>query len=92
MSTTHSNETTQPKPRKDYINLFLEYGGTALSVIYVAALAAGAGWEILVFALLGLSAGLFFIWAIRIKARGFMTLQIFYFTSAVYGLYNVLSG
>jgi len=81
---------TAEQPPKDFINLFLEYGGTLLSVVYVFALAANAGLEILVFSLLGISAGMFFIWSIRIKARGFMTLQIFYISSALYGLYNVL--
>ncbi len=65
---------------------FFEVTGSALAIIYAMLIASNTGNEILGFALLLTSSGLFAAWAIIDKRWAFLTLQFFYATSAIIGL------
>ncbi len=63
-----------------------EVTGSVLAMAYALLIASNTGAEILGFALLLLSAGLFAAWALIDRRWTFLLLQGFYATSAVIGL------
>jgi hypothetical protein len=67
------------------ITLF-EVTGSALAIAYALLIASNTGNEILGFALLLASAGLFAAWGVLDKRWAFLSLQFFYAASAVIGL------
>lgn len=68
------------------VTKFCEVIGSLLAVAYALLLASNTGYEILGFAILLVSSGLFAAWAVIDKRWAFLTLQFFYALSAVIGL------
>ena len=60
--------------------------GSTLAIAYVLLVASNTGNEVLGFALLLVSSGLFALWAVLDRRWAFLTLQFFYALSAVIGL------
>ena len=60
--------------------------GSTLAIAYALPVASNTGNEVLGFALLLVSSGLFALWAMLDKRWAFLTLQFFYAVSAVIGL------
>ena len=60
--------------------------GSTLAIAYALLVASNTGNEVLGFALLLVSSGLFALWAVLDRRRAFLTLQFFYALSAVIGL------
>ena len=60
--------------------------GSTLAIAYALLVASNTGNEVLGFALLLVSSGLFALWAMLDKRWAFLTLQFFYAVSAVIGL------
>ena len=60
--------------------------GSTLAIAYALLVASNTGNEILGFALLLMSSGLFALWAVLDRRWAFLTLQFFYALSAVIGL------
>ncbi len=71
--------------RRGLTNVF-EVTGSVLAMAYALLIASNTGAELLGFALLLLSAGLFAAWALIDRRWTFLLLQGFYATSAVIGL------
>ena len=63
-----------------------EVTGSALAIAYALLIASNTGNEILGFALLLVSSGLFAAWALIDRRWAFLTLQCFYAASAIIGL------
>jgi len=63
-----------------------EASGSLLAMAYVLLIASNTGNEVLGFALLLISSGLFAAWAVIDRRWSFLLLQFFYATSAVIGL------
>ena len=63
-----------------------EVTGSVLAMAYALLIASNTGAELLGFALLLLSAGLFAAWAVIDRRWTFLLLQGFYATSAIIGL------
>lgn len=63
-----------------------EVTGSALAIFYALLIASNTGKEMLGFALLLVSSGLFAAWAIIDRRWAFLALQFFYAASAVVGL------
>lgn len=63
-----------------------EFTGSALAIAYALLIASNTGNEILGFALLLMSAGLFAGWALIDRRWAFLLLQGFYAASAILGL------
>jgi len=60
--------------------------GSTLAIAYALLVASNTGNEVLGFALLLVSSGLFALWAVLDRRWAFLTLQFFYAVSAVIGL------
>ena len=60
--------------------------GSTLAIAYALLVASNTGNEVLGFALLLVSSGLFALWAVLDRRWAFLTLQFFYALSAVIGL------
>ncbi|MCH1476052.1 MAG: hypothetical protein L7W94_10325 [Alphaproteobacteria bacterium] len=60
--------------------------GSTLAIAYALLVASNTGNEVLGFALLLMSSGLFALWAVLDRRWAFLTLQFFYALSAVIGL------
>lgn len=60
--------------------------GSTLAIAYALLVASNTGNEVLGFALLLVSSGLFALWAVLDRRWAFLTLQFFYAFSAVIGL------
>ncbi len=71
---------------KNKIITIFEFSGSALAIVYALLIASNTGNEILGFALLLMSAGLFSAWAVIDKRWAFLSLQFFYAISAIIGL------
>ena len=63
-----------------------EVTGSSLAIAYALLVASNTGNEILGFALLLISSGLFALWAIIDRRWAFLILQFFYALSAIIGL------
>lgn len=63
-----------------------EITGSALAIVYALLIASNTGNELLGFALLLVSSGLFAGWALIDRRWAFLSLQFFYAASAVIGL------
>ena len=63
-----------------------EVTGSTLAIAYALLVASNTGNEVLGFALLLVSSGLFALWAVLDRRWAFLTLQFFYAVSAVIGL------
>jgi hypothetical protein len=63
-----------------------EATGSALAIAYALLIASNTGREILGFALLLISSGLFAAWAVIDRRWPFLLLQFFYAASAIIGL------
>ncbi len=63
-----------------------EVSGSGLAIVYALLIASNTGNEVLGFALLLISSGLFAAWAIIDKRWAFLLLQFFYASSAIIGL------
>jgi hypothetical protein len=63
-----------------------EASGSALAIIYALLIASKTGNELLGFALLLISSGLFAAWAVIDRRWPFLVLQFFYAASAIIGL------
>jgi len=63
-----------------------EATGSALAIAYALLIASKTGHEILGFALLLISSGLFAAWALIDRRWPFLVLQFFYAASAIIGL------
>jgi len=63
-----------------------ESTGSALAIAYALLIASNTGHEILGFALLFISSGLFAAWAVIDRRWPFLALQFFYAVSAAIGL------
>ena len=60
--------------------------GSTLAIAYALLVASNTGNEVLGFALLLISSGLFALWAVLDKRWAFLALQFFYAVSAVIGI------
>ena len=60
--------------------------GSTLAIAYALLVASNTGNEVLGFALLLVSSGLFALWAVLDRRWAFLTLRFFYAVSAVIGL------
>ena len=65
---------------------FFEVTGSILAMAYALLIASNTGNELLGFALLLISSGLFAAWAVIDRRWAFLALQFFYAASAVIGL------
>ena len=63
-----------------------EFSGSALAIVYALLIASNTGNEVVGFALLLISSGLFAGWAVIDKRWAFLLLQFFYAASAILGL------
>ena len=63
-----------------------EVTGSSLAIAYALLVASNTGNEVLGFALLLISSGLFALWAIIDRRWSFLILQFFYALSAIIGL------
>lgn len=72
--------------RRRRLTVIFETTGSLTAMAYALLIAMNVGAEVLGFALLGLSALLFAIWAVIDRRWSFLALQGFYFTSAVVGI------
>lgn len=63
-----------------------EVSGSALAIVYAMLIASNTGNEVLGFALLLVSSGLFAAWGVIDRRWAFLLLQFFYAASAVIGL------
>ena len=63
-----------------------EATGSALAIAYALLIASKTGHEVLGFALLLISSGLFAAWAVIDRRWPFLALQFFYAVSAIIGL------
>jgi hypothetical protein len=72
-------------PKQRLVMLF-EVTGSALAIFYALLIASNTGNEILGFALLLISSGLFAAWAVIDRRWAFLALQFFYAASAIVGL------
>lgn len=71
---------------KRQMTTIFEVTGSALAIAYALLVASNTGNEILGFALLLISSGLFALWAVVDKRWAFLILQFFYALSAIIGL------
>ena len=71
---------------KRQMTTIFEVTGSALAIAYALLVASNTGNEILGFALLLISSGLFALWAVVDKRWAFLILQYFYALSAIIGL------
>lgn len=65
---------------------FFEVTGSLLAMAYALLIASNTGHEVLGFALLLISSGLFAAWAFIDRRWAFLSLQFFYAASALIGL------
>ena len=63
-----------------------EISGSVLAIIYALLIASNTGREVLGFGLLFVSASLFAGWAVIDKRWAFLVLQVFYASTAVFGI------
>jgi len=70
------------------LTTIFEGTGSALAMAYALLIASNTGNEILGFALLLISSGLFSAWAVIDRRLAFLVLQFFYAASAVIGLFR----
>ncbi|SLN69229.1 hypothetical protein [Ruegeria meonggei] len=73
-------------PNRRHLTTLFEITGSVLAMAYALLIASNTGTELLGFALLLLSAGLFAAWAVIDHRWTFLLLQGFYAASAVIGL------
>ncbi|MEM7562181.1 MAG: hypothetical protein AAF353_03915 [Pseudomonadota bacterium] len=72
--------------KKEKLVTAFEVSGSVLAMFYALLIASNTGNEVLGFALLLVSSGLFAAWGFIDKRWTFLSLQFFYATSAVIGL------
>lgn len=77
---------TSAAARKQSLITTLEVMGSALAIFYALLIASNTGNELLGFALLFVSSGLFAAWAVIDRRWAFLALQFFYAASAIVGL------
>jgi hypothetical protein len=65
---------------------FFEVTGSALAIVYAMLIASNTGNEMLGFALLLVSSGLFAAWGLIDRRWAFLLLQFFYAASAIIGM------
>ena len=65
---------------------FFEIAGSVLAIFYALLIASNTGMEVLGFVLLLISSGLFAGWAVVDRRWAFLSLQFFYFSSAIIGI------
>ena len=70
---------------KRRLTSIFEVIGSTLAIAYALLVASNTGNEVLGFALLLISSGLFALWAVLDKRWAFLALQFFYAVSAVIG-------
>ena len=71
---------------KRQMTTIFEVTGSAMAIAYALLVASNTGNEILGFALLLISSGLFALWAVVDRRWAFLILQFFYALSAIIGL------
>ncbi len=71
---------------KRRLTSIFEVIGSTLAIAYALLVASNTGNEVLGFALLLISSGLFALWAVLDKRWAFLALQFFYAVSAVIGI------
>ena len=71
---------------KRRLTSIFEVIGSTLAITYALLVASNTGNEVLGFALLLISSGLFALWAVLDKRWAFLALQFFYAVSAVIGI------
>ena len=71
---------------KRRLTSIFEVIGSTLAIAYALLVASNTGNEVLGFALLLVSSGLFALWAVLDKRWAFLALQFFYAVSAVIGI------
>lgn len=86
MTFGNSNEVLGNDLDRRRLISFFEVTGSALAIVYALLIASNTGHEILGFALLLISSGLFAAWALIDRRWAFLALQFFYALSAVVGL------
>ncbi|MBL4614454.1 MAG: hypothetical protein JKY27_06230 [Magnetovibrio sp.] len=63
-----------------------EVSGSAFAIVYALLIASNTGNETLGFILLLISACLFAVWGVMDKRWAFLSLQVFYAASAIFGM------
>ena len=71
---------------KRRLTSIFEVIGSTLAIAYALLVASNTGNEVLGFALLLISSGLFALWAVLDKRWAFLALQFFYAVSAIIGI------
>lgn len=71
---------------KRRLTSIFEVIGSTLAIAYALLVASNTGNEVLGFALLLVSSGLFALWAVLDKRWAFLALQFFYAVSAIIGI------
>ncbi len=84
MSYTASTEAIGRDQRR--LTTLFESTGSVLAMAYALLIASNTGAEMIGFTLLLVSSALFTAWAVIDRRWSFLTLQVFYATSAVMGL------
>jgi len=77
---------TPMKISNRHLTTIFEVTGSSLAIAYALLVASNTGNEVLGFALLLISSGLFALWAIIDRRWAFLVLQFFYALSAIIGL------
>ncbi|MEM7045068.1 MAG: hypothetical protein AAF543_19845 [Pseudomonadota bacterium] len=72
--------------RRRSLTTVFEVTGSTLAIVYALLIASNTGNEVLGFALLLVSSGLFTAWAVIDRRWAFLALQFFYAGSAIIGL------